>query len=118
MQEKYIKLKRKQRRATRTRKKIMGQSDRVRLAVFRSNKYIYAQIIDDMKGKTLVAASEKELEGKGLTKTQKAEEVGKSIAKKAGVKKITKVVFDKGSYRYHGRVKALAEGARAGGLIF
>lgn len=118
MQEKYIKLKRKQRRATRTRKKIMAQKDRARLAVFRSNKYIYAQIIDDMKGATLVAASEKDLEAKGMTKIQKAEEVGKSIAKKAVTKKITKVVFDKGSYRYHGRVKALAEGARAGGLIF
>ncbi|MGB9911408.1 MAG: 50S ribosomal protein L18 [Microgenomates group bacterium] len=94
---------------------------RYRLAVHRSNKYIYAQIIDDEKGETLVAASDladlKKL-GKKLTKTQKAREVGKILAKKALAKKIEKVFFDRRRYKYHGRVKALAEGAREGGLNF
>lgn len=94
---------------------------RLRLAVFRSNKHIYAQIIDDEKGHTLVAANEKDLKLKKeekLTKTQKAKMVGKILAEKAKRKKITNVWFDRRAYKYHGRVKALAEGAREGGLKF
>lgn len=106
----------KTRRITRIRKKIAFVSDRPRLSVFRSNVNIYAQIIDDVKAKTLVSASSKEI--KGTKKIEQAMEVGKLIAKKAQDAKIKSVVFDKGAYKYHGRVKALAEGARDGGLIF
>jgi len=95
---------------------------RLRLAVFRSNKSIYAQIIDDKQTKTLVAASEKDLDKKTLknkiTKTEKARLIGKILAKKAIDQKIKQVFFDRRDYRYHGRVKALAEGAREGGLQF
>lgn len=93
---------------------------RPRLAVFRSNKYIYAQIIDDSKGKTLVAASEATLKWpkKKLTKIERAFMVGEVLASQALKKKIKTVVFDRRKYRYHGRVKALAEGARKGGLKF
>lgn len=95
---------------------------RLRLAVFRSNKSIYAQIIDDNQAKTLVVASEKDLDKKALnnkiTKTEKANLVGKILAQKALDKKIKQVFFDRRDYRYHGRVKALAEGAREGGLQF
>lgn len=95
---------------------------RLRLAVFRSNKSIYSQIIDDSQAKTLVAASEKDLDKKTLknkiTKTEKANLVGKILAKKALDKKIKQVFFDRRHYRYHGRVKALAQGAREGGLQF
>lgn len=116
MKEETIKNKRKQRRVRRTKAKISQK--RPRLAVFRSNKYIYAQIIDDIHGKTLVSSNESEIENKAMTKIQKAEEVGRSIAKKAHIKKIKEVVFDKRSYKYHGRVKSLAEGARKEGLVF
>ena len=105
----------------RVRSKVRGTSQRPRLSVFRSLKHIYAQIIDDQKGVTLVAASEKDLSPaslKGKTKTEKAKLVGLALAKKALKKKITQVAFDRGPYRYHGRVKALAEGAREGGLKF
>lgn len=93
---------------------------RYRLAVFRSNKHIYAQIIDDEKGHTLVAASDlKDLKtGQKMTKTQKAKEIGKILAKRALEAKIKGVFFDRRKYKYHGRVKALAEGAREGGLNF
>lgn len=104
------------RRATRIRKKLLATSNRPRLTVFRSNVNIYAQIIDDSKAKTLVSASSKELKIK--QKTEQATEVGKLIAKKALDAKVKSVVFDKGSYRFHGRVKALADGAREGGLVF
>ena len=107
---------RKLRRAKRIRSKIIAKKTLPRLTVFRSNKYIYAQVIDDSRGKTLVSASEKELSETKMSKAQKALEVGKILAKKAVTKKIKSVVFDKGSYRYHGRVKALATGAREGGL--
>lgn len=109
---------RKTKRALRTRKRIMADSGRVRLSVFRSNKHFYAQIIDDKKAVTLVAAGEKELDNAKMTKIEKAQELGKLLAKKAIAKKIKDVVFDKGSYRYHGRVKAFADGAREGGLNF
>jgi len=104
------------RRVTRIRKKIASTSDRPRLTVFRSNVNIYAQIIDDSKAKTLVSASSKET--KAVKKMEQATAVGKLIAEKAKSVKVTKVVFDKGSYKFHGRVKALAEAAREEGLIF
>lgn len=110
--------KQKQRRKTKIRAKIKNTAQRPRLTVFRSNQRIYAQIIDDEQGKTLVAASEKEIKKKAETKTERAALVGEVLAQKASKKKIKKVVFDRGPYRYHGRVKALAEGARKGGLQF
>lgn len=109
------------RRTTRVRRKIRQVINSPRLSVYRSNKGIYAQIIDDGTGKTLVSVSEKEIKKEGekkLTRIEKAGMAGKLLAEKALKKKIKKVVFDRGSYRYHGRVKALAEGSRAGGLIF
>lgn len=91
---------------------------KLRLAVFRSNKAIYAQVIDDKLGKTLVAANEKDLgkAAKKITKTEKARLVGEILAEKALKQKIKQVRFDRRRYKYHGRVKALAEGARKGGL--
>jgi len=121
------------RRHRRVRAKISGTAEVPRLCVFRSSKHIYAQLIDDEKGKTIVSANdlkikvskskEKKPEGekkenKREGKTAKAFEVGKLIAKEALSKGIKKVVFDRGGYKYHGRVKAVAEGAREGGLKF
>ncbi|MBI2600692.1 50S ribosomal protein L18 [Candidatus Daviesbacteria bacterium] len=97
------------------RKRLAGIKDKPRLAVFRSSQHIYAQIIDDLKGETLV--SESDLKYKG-SKKQKAYEVGKSLAEKALKIKISKVVFDRGGFLYHGRVEQLAKGAREGGLSF
>lgn len=95
---------------------------RNRLSVFRSAKHIYAQIIDDQKRKTLVSFSDKQLESEAkkdkIPKTEKARKVGQAIAQKAIKAKISQVVFDRRRKRYHGRVKALAEGAREGGLKF
>lgn len=101
----------------RVRKKINGTPTRPRLAVFRSTKSIYCQIIDDLKGHTLVAASS--LEG-GIagSKTERAKAVGLAIAEKAKAAGIESVVFDRGGYLFHGRIKALADGAREGGLQF
>ena len=104
-------------RHTRVRSKISGTAECPRLNVFRSNTNIYAQIIDDVNSVTLVAASSLELEGNGGNK-EAAFKVGEAIAKKAADKGITEVVFDRGGYIYHGRVKELAEGAREGGLKF
>lgn len=104
-------------RQKRIRTKIRGTSLRPRLTVFRSNKSIYAQIIDDAKKITLVSAHEAE-KGKTTGKIESAKSIGIELAKKALEKKVKDVVFDKGSYAYHGRVKALAEGAREGGLQF
>ncbi len=108
------------RRHKRVRSKVFGTAKVPRLCLFRSVKHIYAQLIDDEKGKTL--ASVKDLEIKQKTKTNGkislAKEVGKLIAEKGIQKKIKKVVFDRGGYKYHGRVKALAEAARQGGLKF
>lgn len=117
---KEIKLKaiRKERRTKRARGKILALKKLPRLTVFRSNKYIYAQVIDNSGRKTMVSANEKELADVKMSKAQKAIEVGKRLAKKAISKKIKNVVFDKGAYKYHGRIKALAEGAREGGLVF
>ena len=106
-------------RKKRTRAKIYGDKTRPRLSVFRSNKYIYAQIIDDDKGRTLVSAGEsKNSVPSPVTKVEKSRSVGKVLAKKALGKKIKKVVFDRGGYKYMGRVKALAEELRKGGLEF
>ncbi len=105
------------RRHRRVRGKISGTAERPRLAVFRSSKHIYAQIIDDMAGVTLASASsmDKGFEGFGGN-IEAATKVGNAVAKKALEKGITNVVFDRGGFVYHGRVKALAEGAREGGL--
>lgn len=109
----------KKKRKLRVRKKVFGTQGRPRLSVFRSNKYIYAQLIDDVAGKTLVDVSAEAAKlHQGKTKTEAAFEVGKALAKKAKKAKISKVVFDRGSYKYHGRVKNLAEGSREGGLNF
>lgn len=106
-------------RRKRIRSKISGTAEIPRLSVFRSNKYIYAQIIDDVKGHTLVsiAGSTKENQGKAK-KCDSSRDLGKKLAMAAVQQKITKVVFDRSGYRYLGRVKAFAEGAREGGLIF
>jgi len=98
------------------RRQLSGTSEKPRLSVFKSNKAIYAQIIDDEKGHTIVAASSKEL-GNGVN-IETAKEVGKKLAEKAGASGVENVVFDRGGYVYHGRVKALADGAREGGLKF
>jgi large subunit ribosomal protein L18 len=99
------------------RKKISGTAERPRLSVYRSNTNMYAQLIDDEKGVTILSANIKDLKGKG-TKKELAKELGVLIAKKSKAKKITKLVFDRGAFNYHGRVRALAEGAREGGLEF
>jgi large subunit ribosomal protein L18 len=106
------------RRHRRVRKKVVGSADRPRLAVFRSNKGISAQLIDDENGRTIAGASWVGLKAKKGTKSEQAAEVGKLLAanaKKAGVERC---VFDRAGYLYHGRVKALADGAREGGLEF
>ncbi|MEN9407969.1 MAG: hypothetical protein RLZZ455_1185 [Candidatus Parcubacteria bacterium] len=105
------------RRERRIRGKILGTASRPRLSVFRSNAHMYAQLIDDKKQETLLGVSDK-LVAKVTGKTNIAKELGIALAKKALEKKIESVVFDKGSYAYHGRVKAIAEGAREGGLKF
>ncbi|SRR6056297_161985 len=108
-----------QRRHQRVRAKIKGTSDRPRLSVFRSRRIVYIQLIDDSAGKTLASVNEKELKkGKNKNKTDISFEAGKVIAEKARKIKIETAVFDKGGYKYHGRVKAVAEGARENGLKF
>ncbi|MDO9512706.1 MAG: 50S ribosomal protein L18 [Bacteroidales bacterium] len=104
----------------RIRKKISGTSERPRLTVFRSNKEIYAQIVDDLTGKTIVGSSSmiKEIAAEKLTKSEKAKLVGKTLAAKAIEAGVNAVVFDRNGYLYHGRVKALAEAVREGGLKF
>ncbi len=107
-------------RHTRVRNKVSGTTEIPRLNVFRSNSNIFAQIIDDSEGKTLVSASsiDKELSLENGGNVEAASKVGELIAKRAKKAKITKVVFDRGGYLYHGRVKALAEAARENGLEF
>lgn len=104
----------------RIRKKIVGTSSKPRLSVFRSNTDIYAQLIDDNNGATLASASskQKDISAQKAPKIDKSKMVGESIAKKATELGIKQVVFDRGGYIYHGRVKAVAEGAREGGLDF
>jgi large subunit ribosomal protein L18 len=104
-------------RHNRVRSVVNGTSARPRLSVFRANSHIYAQVIDDSNGKTLVSASSLDLKKKDK-KVNLGTEVGKLVAAKAMEKNIKEVVFDRGGYAYHGRVKALAEGAREGGLVF
>jgi len=104
-------------RHNRVRSKVFGDSARPRLCVFRANRHIYAQLIDDQAGKTLASASSKEIK-QGGKKMNVAAEVGKLLAQKALAKDLKRAVFDRGGFAYHGRVKALAEGAREGGLKF
>lgn len=108
-------------RHLRTRKKLTVTAEAPRISVFRSNKHIYAQIIDDSRGITLVSESDlvlKNEKGEKADNIKLALTVGENLATKATKKKIKKVVFDRGGYKYHGRIKAFAEGARKGGLIF
>ncbi len=107
-----------ERRATRVRGKVRGTPERPRLSVFRSNRGIWAQVIDDQNGRTLASAGSANVGGDGLAKKEVAAKVGALIAERAKAAGIERVVFDRGSYLYHGRVKALADGAREGGLDF
>jgi large subunit ribosomal protein L18 len=104
-------------RHRRIRSRVIGTKEVLRLYVFRSNKHIYAQLINDENGKTLVSAKDTDIKKK-IKKTELAFEVGKLIAQKATEKKVEKVIFDRAGYKYHGRVKSLADGARQGGLKF
>jgi len=108
------------RRHLRLRKRVVGTPERPRLAVFRSLSHIYAQVIDDTAGRTLAAASdlEADLRGAGGVKSESAKRVGALIAERAKTAGVTRVVFDRGGFQYHGRVKALAESAREAGLSF
>lgn len=108
---------RRQRRHLKIRKKISGTADKPRLIVSRSLTHIYAQLIDDCSRKVLLSCSDLKLKAKG-NKTEKAKQIGIELAKLAKEKKIEKVTFDRNGYKYHGRVKAVADGAREGGLIF
>src|SRR5579862_1657876 len=103
---------------TRIRRRVSGTGERPRLAVFRSVKHIYAQVIDDVVGHTLVAASTNEKNGVNGGNVAGAKTIGKLVAERAKEKGIQTVVFDRGGYLYHGRVKALAEAAREAGLVF
>lgn len=116
------KIEKRLRRRKRIRSRVVGTIVRPRLSVFRSNDHIYAQIINDEKGVTLAAASDKEVikkgEKKSLTKVEMAFKAGELLAQKLVKKKIKKVVFDRGGFKYHGRIEALAAGAKKGGLEF
>ena len=103
-------------RRRRVRAKIVGTAERPRISVFRSNRGISAQLIDDLNGRTLAAVEWTEF--RGVTKMDQATQVGKALAERAKSAGIERAVFDRGGYQYHGRVKALAEGAREGGLTF
>lgn len=115
-----LKRKKRIRRHQKIRAKISGTAEIPRLCIFRSAKHIYCQLINDEKGQTILSASDLEVKKtkKGSTKSVQSHEVGSLIAKKALEKKIEKVVFDRGGFAYHGRIKALAEGAKEGGLKF
>ena len=102
----------------RIRGKIHGTAERPRLSVFRSNKYIYAQVVDDTRGHTLAQASSREADLDGASRVETSKAVGQRLAERAKAAGVETVVFDRGGYRYHGNVKALAEGAREGGLQF
>jgi large subunit ribosomal protein L18 len=105
------------RRHRRVRKKVMGTAERPRLSVFRSSRHIYAQLIDDFAGRTVVSASTQTVDGSG-TPLERAKEVGLDLARRAQEAGIEQVTFDRGGFRFHGRVEALAQGARQGGLEF
>lgn len=111
-----IKTEQRDRRRKRIKAKVFGVSEKPRLSVFRSNKYITAQLIDDSKGVTLASATSKNIKGKSVS--EKAKTVGASIAEQAKMKKISKAVFDRGGYLYTGSVSAVADGAREAGLKF
>lgn len=117
---KFKKENRRRRIHYRVRKSVKGTAERPRLNVYRSNRFIYCQLIDDRAGHTLATASSREAGvcEPGVNKSEQAKQVGKVIAERALAAKIEAVVFDRGGYLYHGRVKALAEGAREGGLKF
>ncbi len=108
----------KDRRIARVRMIVRGTAERPRLAVVRSLKHISAQVIDDVAGRTLASATDQDVEAKGKNKTEAATLVGKLVAERAKSKGVTTVVFDRRDKRYHGRVKAVADGAREAGLIF
>ena len=110
-------LQRRLRRKRSIRRKISGSAERPRLSVFRSNKGIYAQLVDDIAGSTLISTSVKDVDASGA-KVDVSKAVGQELAKRALAKGFETVVFDRNGYLYHGRVKALAEGAREGGLKF
>lgn len=116
MKTTIIKREKRDRRHARIRAKVSGTASVPRLSVFRSNRFVYAQLIDDAKGVTLASASDVAV--KSGSKTERAKKVGMELAKAAQAKKIEKVVFDRGGFMYRGRVQALAEGAREGGLVF
>ena len=109
---------RKIKRQVRTRSKISGTADRPRLSVYKSNRFMYSQLINDVAKKTIVGVSEKHLKETDSGKIARAKALGILLAKKGIEKKIKKVVFDRGSYSYHGRISGVAEGAREGGLEF
>lgn len=117
MDKRKIKNARQERRHGRVRAKVSGSELRPRLSVFRSNKGMFLQLINDENSQTLVSAHTREIKTTG-TKSDKSMELGKLLAEKAKVKGISAVVFDRGCYKYHGRVKAVADGAREGGLQF
>jgi large subunit ribosomal protein L18 len=102
----------------RIRAKVAGTAERPRLSVFRSNKFIYAQVIDDQAGRTIAAASSRESDLSGGARVERSKAVGQRLAERAKAAGVETVVFDRGGYRYHGNVRALAEGARDGGLQF
>lgn len=115
-----LRIRKRLRNKARIRKKIQGTAERPRLAVFRSARHIYAQLVDDGEGRTMAAACSLQMDKKlsDQSRRRQAEWVGESMAKKALEKKIETVTFDRGGFIYHGRLKALAEGARKGGLKF
>ena len=121
MSGKHNKYERRRIRRYRIRKRVTGTDERPRLSVFRSSKHIYGQIVDDVRGVTLASASSRESLGpvsEGPRKIALSQAVGRRLAERAKEKGITRVSFDRGGYLYHGRVKALADGARAAGLQF
>lgn len=122
MERSEVKRQARVRRHRRVRKRVEGRKGRPRLSVFRSARHIYAQIIDDAQGHTLASAStlDRELKSqlKGLEKREQAKLVGETLARRANSQGVIKVVFDRGGYKYHGRVRSLAEGAREAGLEF
>lgn len=115
------KVMKRKRRAKRVRTRVFGTLKRPRFTIFRSNYHMWCQLINDEKGETILSVHDKELKKKSKskkTKTQIAHDIGELLAKRAKEKKINSVVFDRNGYKYHGRIKALAEGARGGGLKF
>ncbi len=118
MKKTNIKTEKRQRRHKKIRAKVIGTEAKPRLSIFKSNKYIYAQLIDDNKMQTLASFSSNKLKSEKITMTEKAKKTGKEIARIAKEKKIDTVVFDRGGFVYKGKIKAIADGAREGGLKF